>query len=575
VCHLLSSRKSTRMRSMRRFLATAALKQARPRVVIAAEAEQPATSTALWARLREQNARAFREQHPSVQFLSVPCFWKSPAAARSVSATVRAPRVRAASDDDEESEFDENERIYDEDDPRTRAAAPDEDGTYPKDISKDPEIAALLEEEEPTAVKLKPSELVRELDKYIIGQKEAKRAVAIALRNRWRRHRVDPELRDEIMPKNILMIGPTGCGKTEIARRLAKLTDAPFIKVEATKFTEVGFHGRDVDQIIRDLVRVAMNMIRQKLRKKAQARIQTIVENKLVEAIAGKLTDVSRSDLLHHLRAGRLDQVSVEIEIPVKEEELGGPRSGIMVIARPLMGERTERRTMLVKDARPLLEEAEAEKLSSKADIKRRAIRAVEEGGIVFIDEIDKICSSAETGNRHADASAEGVQRDLLPLIEGTTVSTRQGNVNTDHILFIASGAFHSVKPSDLLAELQGRLPIRVELKPLTEGDLYRILTETENNLIKQQIALLKTEGFDLRFTDDAIREIAKVAYDVNRTVENIGARRLHTIIERIMEEISFEAADKPGGSFTVDAEHVRAKVGDLLQRSDLSRYIL
>lgn len=434
-----------------------------------------------------------------------------------------------------------------------------------------------------------PRELVAELDKHIIGQANAKRSVAIAMRNRWRRHRLPANLREEVMPKNILMVGPTGSGKTEIARRLAKLTNAPFVKVEATKFTEVGFHGRDVDSIIRDLVRSSIALTRQRRRRENKEKIGALVDERILDALLGKPSpdavlgnspsDVKfREDMRQQLRGGALDSTMISVELPIKEQEpqMGGAMKFLFVTSsRP--GRKTEHREMPISEARPLLEEQEAEKLFSGDDVVREAIRHAESDGIVFLDEIDKIVSDKSGSfGRSADASAEGVQRDLLPLIEGSTVSTKYGNVNTDHILFIASGAFHSVKPSDMLAELQGRLPIRVELKALTEQDFFRILTETENNLIKQQAALLKAENVDLEFTPDAIREVARVAYELNNSVENIGARRLHAVIERIVEEISFEAADMPAGSkITVDVQIVKTRVGELLKKTDLTRYIL
>jgi len=426
-----------------------------------------------------------------------------------------------------------------------------------------------------------PREVVGQLDRFIVGQADAKRAVAIALRNRWRRHRLPEDLRSEVVPKNILMIGPTGCGKTEIARRLAKLTEAPFLKVEATKFTEVGFHGRDVDQIIRDLVEVSINETRARLRKQMQVEVQKRVEDKILDILTGEGSSPStRESFRSLLQQGMLDERSVELEVP--DRRPGGLEPGnqqgvnevVIKLDKMIGGQRLQKRRMTIAQCRPIIEEQEVEKLISPEAVVREAISAVEQDGIVFLDEIDKICSHSE--NRHgADASAEGVQRDLLPLIEGSTISTKHGNVNTDFILFVASGAFHSVKPSDLLAELQGRLPIRVNLKGLTKDDMYSILTEPETNLIRQQQALMETEKVDLQFTDEAIHEIASIAAEVNRTVENIGARRLHTIIEKIVEEVSFDAAEKAGTSVVITPEEVQRNVGELMKRADLSMYVL
>uniref|UniRef100_A0A7S0WNV3 AAA+ ATPase domain-containing protein n=1 Tax=Pyramimonas obovata TaxID=1411642 RepID=A0A7S0WNV3_9CHLO len=448
-------------------------------------------------------------------------------------------------------------------------------------------------EEEPS---MTPAKVVEALDRYIVGQPEAKRAVAIALRNRWRRHKVPSPLKEEIVPKNILMIGPTGCGKTEIARRLAKLADAPFIKVEATKFTEVGFHGRDVDQIIRDLVDAAIVLTRQKLRTRMQAQIQEAVENKILDLLTGEEARKDTRETFRDLfRKGELDDRVVEIELPERRGNLfdsgshSMPLNELVIKVDKMFGKQRagEKRSMKVSEARPYIEELEQERLINQDTVAREAILAVESDGIVFIDEIDKIVSSSES--RHgADASSEGVQRDLLPIIEGSMVSTKYGNVNTDHILFVCSGAFHSCKPSDMLAELQGRLPIRVNLKGLTREDLYRILTEPESNMLVQQQALLSTEGLDVHFTDAAIKEIAAVAADVNRTVDNIGARRLHTIIERIMDPISFSAPDtvaeharskegKDGAKcqVVVDKEEVTERVSSLLDKADLSKFVL
>lgn len=430
-----------------------------------------------------------------------------------------------------------------------------------------------------------PREIVSELDRFIIGQKDAKRAVAIALRNRWRRQQLAGEMREEVMPKNILMIGPTGVGKTEIARRLAKLAGSPFVKVEATKFTEVGYVGRDVEQIIRDLVEVAINLVRDKKREDVRAKAHINAEERVLEALVGKTASpATRDSFRKKLREGELDDREIEIEVADNSSNgaptfdipgMPGAQMGIMNLSDIFgkIGGRTKTRKTTVKDAfKPLIED-ESDKLLDQDQIVQEALRSTENDGIVFIDEIDKI--AAREGGLGAGVSREGVQRDLLPLIEGTTVATKYGQIKTDHILFIASGAFHVSKPSDLLPELQGRLPIRVELSALTREDFRRILTETEVSLIKQYIALMATENVTLEITDDAIDALADIAVDLNSTVENIGARRLQTVMERVLDEISFTAPDKSGTTFKVDAAYVKKSVGDLAANADLSRFIL
>ncbi|MFS4581647.1 ATP-dependent protease ATPase subunit HslU [Phaeobacter sp. C3_T13_0] len=433
---------------------------------------------------------------------------------------------------------------------------------------------------------LTPREIVSELDRFIIGQTDAKRAVAVALRNRWRRKQLSDDLRDEVYPKNILMIGPTGVGKTEISRRLAKLARAPFIKVEATKFTEVGYVGRDVEQIIRDLVDIAIIQTREHMRDDVKAKARAAAEERVIEAISGtEAREATREMFRKKLKAGELDDTVIELDVADTSNPLGnmfeipgqpGGNMGMMNLSDlfgKAMGGRSTRKKMTIAESYEVLISEEADKLLDDETLNKAALESVEQNGIVFLDEIDKVCARQDA--RGGDVSREGVQRDLLPLIEGTTVSTKHGPIKTDHILFIASGAFHIAKPSDLLPELQGRLPIRVSLRALSEDDFVRILTETDNALTLQYTALLGTEDVEVTFTDDGIASLAKIAAEVNQSIENIGARRLYTVIERVFEELSFSAPDRSGDTVTVNADFVRKNLGELTKSADVSRYVL
>ena len=433
---------------------------------------------------------------------------------------------------------------------------------------------------------LSPREIVSELDRYVIGQKDAKKAVAVALRNRWRRQALSDEMRDEVLPKNILMIGPTGVGKTEISRRLSKLAEAPFIKVEATRFTEVGYVGRDVEQIIRDLIEIAIAMEREKKRKEVKAKAELKAEEKVLDALVGNKASVAtRESFRKRLRTGDLDDNEIEIEVqntssPLQGFEIPGMPGGNVgmvnlgdILGKSMGGKKGKKKKMTVKESHDILVAQESDKMIEEDKIITEAKKATEENGIVFLDEIDKV--SARSDRVGGDVSREGVQRDLLPLIEGTTVSTKHGPIKTDHILFIASGAFQLAKPSDLLPELQGRLPIRVELDALKEEDFKRILKEPDNSLIKQYKELLKTENVNLKFTDDGIDMLAKISAEVNSSVENIGARRLHTIIEKVLDDISFNATDRAGETITVDQKYVQDNLGNLVKDTDLSKFIL
>ena len=438
-------------------------------------------------------------------------------------------------------------------------------------------------ENEQKIVSFSPREIVSELDRYVIGQADAKKAVAIALRNRWRRQELPDDLREEVLPKNILMVGPTGVGKTEISRRLSKLSEAPFIKVEATKFTEVGYVGKDVEQIIRDLIEISIALVKEKKRKEVEAKSQLSSEERVLDTLVGKsATPATRESFRKRLRAGDLDDTVIEIAVQDNPStpsfEIPGMQGGVgMVNIGDIFGKgsagKKKKKKMSVKESYEYIIQEESDKLIDQDQIINEAKFSVENNGIVFLDEIDKVSARSERSG--TDVSREGVQRDLLPLIEGTTVNTKHGPIKTDHILFIASGAFQLAKPSDLLPELQGRLPIRVELQPLTKQDFVRILKEPDNSLIKQYVALMKTENVELQFTDDGIEELAEISSQINSTIENIGARRLHTILEKVLEEISFSAPDKSGEKIVVDKSFVQKNLGDIIKDKDLSKFIL
>ena len=438
-------------------------------------------------------------------------------------------------------------------------------------------------EDEQKIVSFSPREIVSELDRYVIGQADAKKAVAIALRNRWRRQELPDDLREEVLPKNILMVGPTGVGKTEISRRLSKLSEAPFIKVEATKFTEVGYVGKDVEQIIRDLIEISIALVKEKKRKEVEAKSQLSSEERVLDTLVGKsATPATRESFRKRLRAGDLDDTIIEIAVQDNPStpsfEIPGMQGGVgMVNIGDIFGKgsagKKKKKKMSVKESYEYIIQEESDKLIDQDQIIKEAKFSVGNNGIVFLDEIDKVSARSERSG--TDVSREGVQRDLLPLIEGTTVNTKHGPIKTDHILFIASGAFQLAKPSDLLPELQGRLPIRVELQPLTKQDFVRILKEPDNSLIKQYVALMKTENVELQFTDDGIEELAEISSQINSTIENIGARRLHTILEKVLEEISFSAPDKSGEKIVVDKSFVQKNLGDIIKDKDLSKFIL
>ena len=438
-------------------------------------------------------------------------------------------------------------------------------------------------ENEQKIVSFSPREIVSELDRYVIGQADAKKAVAIALRNRWRRQELPDDLREEVLPKNILMVGPTGVGKTEISRRLSKLSEAPFIKVEATKFTEVGYVGKDVEQIIRDLIEISIALVKEKKRKEVEAKSQLSSEERVLDTLVGKsATPATRESFRKRLRAGDLDDTIIEIAVQDNPStpsfEIPGMQGGVgMVNIGDIFGKgsagKKKKKKMSVKESYEYIIQEESDKLIDQDQIIKEAKFSVENNGIVFLDEIDKVSARSERSG--TDVSREGVQRDLLPLIEGTTVNTKHGPIKTDHILFIASGAFQLAKPSDLLPELQGRLPIRVELQPLTKQDFVRILKEPDNSLIKQYVALMKTENVELQFTNDGIEELAEISSQINSTIENIGARRLHTILEKVLEEISFSAPDKSGEKIVIDKSFVQKNLGDIIKDKDLSKFIL